>query len=399
VQVISTISASGDHEVIEITPDKVGQIIGSKGAIIQDMQSRSGARIYVNQDFPAGVNRQVTISGTPQQVKVAGDLVRLIIAQGPTAIHVNSLRGGPTIDVVLEVSQTFVGRLIVAQGGTIKELQTRSGAKIQIDQNFPEGVPRKISISGTQTAVTLAQQLIEYVLQHGPSLPPLPGTVGSQGGNAAATPLGGASLKAVGVPGAQVIDCPKIYIGKVIGRGGETITMIQSKSGAKVQIDQSGDPCKVNISGAPQCVLVASQLVQEIVYGPSRQQQDFLQLGGGMYGAGLGMQMQQQYHQMGQMQMQMQQQYQQHPHLQHQQQAYNYAAHQQQQYVTGGAASGVYGGGGVGVGVVVGGGGGVPTIQHTKPTGNWTEHKADDGTSFWYNTMSGVSQWERPSGF
>jgi len=49
-----------------------------------------------------------------------------------------------------------VGRVMGAQGGSNKELHTRSGAKIQIGQNFPEGVPRKISISGTQTAVRVA---------------------------------------------------------------------------------------------------------------------------------------------------------------------------------------------------------------------------------------------------
>lgn len=29
------------------------------------------------------------------------------------------------------------------------------------------------------------------------------------------------------------------YVGKIIGRGGEVITMIQQRSGAKVQIDQN----------------------------------------------------------------------------------------------------------------------------------------------------------------
>ncbi len=41
----------------------------------------------MNQNFPEGVNRQVNISGTPQQVKAAGELVRKVILEGPTAIH------------------------------------------------------------------------------------------------------------------------------------------------------------------------------------------------------------------------------------------------------------------------------------------------------------------------
>lgn len=37
----------------------------------------------------------------------------------------------------------------------------------------------------------------------------------------------------------QVMDCAKAFVGKIIGRGGEVITMIQQRSGAKVQIDQN----------------------------------------------------------------------------------------------------------------------------------------------------------------
>ena len=117
--IISSLSPAGDSEMISIAPDKVGQIIGTKvtfsatfihssssllparnlnwrrnlfnrqGAVIQDMQTRTGAKIFLNQDFPAGVNRQVSISGTPAQVKAAGDLIKLILEHGPTAIHVN----------------------------------------------------------------------------------------------------------------------------------------------------------------------------------------------------------------------------------------------------------------------------------------------------------------------
>jgi len=46
----------------------------------------------------------------------------------------------------------------------------------------------------------------------------------------------------------QTIDVPKSVVGKIIGKGGETITTIQRKSGSKVTVDQSvpeGMPCKV----------------------------------------------------------------------------------------------------------------------------------------------------------
>ena len=110
---LATPAAGGDTILIEISPDKVGQVIGSKGAIIQEIQTRTGAKAFVNQDFPEGVNRQVNITGTTPQVKAAAELVNLIIEHGPTAIHVNSLTGGPTLTSVLECTQTQVLKFLL----------------------------------------------------------------------------------------------------------------------------------------------------------------------------------------------------------------------------------------------------------------------------------------------
>lgn len=152
-------TAGQELMILEIAPDKVGQIIGSKGMIIQEIQTRSGARAYVNQDFPAGVNRQVNITGSAAQVKAAADLINLIITEGPTAIHVNSMAGGPTVTQIVECTQPQVGKIIGTGGATIKELQSKSGARIQIDQDYPPEVPRKINITGTAAAVALGVQV------------------------------------------------------------------------------------------------------------------------------------------------------------------------------------------------------------------------------------------------
>lgn len=168
-----TISKKDGEEIIEVPHNKVGNIIGSKGAVIQDMQVRSGAKIFVNQDFPAGVNRQVVITGTYSQVKNASDLVKKVVEQGPTAIHANMLAGGPMVSTTMECPQQLVGRVIGSSGATIKDILARSGARIQINQDFPDGVPRQITISGTQTAVSNATSLITHVMDNGPmSLPP-----------------------------------------------------------------------------------------------------------------------------------------------------------------------------------------------------------------------------------
>eukprot|EP01038_Epipyxis_sp_PR26KG_P013145 gene13145-17613_t len=434
--ITTTANANGETTIMmEISPDKVGQVIGSKGAIIQEIQTRTGAKAFVNQDFPAGVNRQVSITGQLHQARAAADLIKLIIDQGPTAIHLNMLAGGPTITSVIECSQNVVGRVIGTSGATIKEVQSKSGAKIQIDQDFPPEVPRKINITGTGAAVSLAIQLINKVIEGGSITTPAPaptfpsnpyGSVGMYGQpNAMINPYGVPSAVPSQGQSTQTLEIPKLYVGKIIGKGGETISMIQTKSNCRVNIDQNvgdGKPCKVVITGPPHGLGIATQLISEVMMNTPQ--------GGAGRGAGAapismpqmngvmpyGMPpMQQPYgmtaypgltQPMPQMQPQMPQQ---------QQQYVGYGGYQQpmQQLPS------PYGMPGQVTGYPNPYATAAPVVQQqysqpaatyapvaapvaatpvkAPPASVWTEHKTDDGVPYWYNSSTGVSQWERPT--
>lgn len=428
---LMTITATIDSEtgltteVWNISPDKVGAIIGTKGAIIQEIQVRANCKVLVDQNMPPGQNRVVTIIGTPEQVKGAGNIIKLILAHGPTAIHINTLTGGELLNTEMECAQPLVGRIIGGGGATIRELQARSGAKIQIDQDFPQGVPRKVQITGTAAAIKIASELIQYVLDNGPHLPPLAGDqayAGAVGG------MSGATAAALGSGGTMSFEVAKMHVGKIIGRGGEIITMIQQKSGcSKVQIDQNvpeGTPCKVMITGAPPNQQYAVHLIQEIMTGGAQRIHSLPFIGGGMggmgggggasaYGPG-GMQQQGIYgggggggggaasaYGGGQ--------------------GGGYGAGQQAGFGGGygqqqgggyGGASGMYGGAaagyggqGQGQGQSQGGYGGsaagygAPPAATAKPASPWSEHRTDEGHTYWYNATSGVSTWERPADF
>jgi far upstream element-binding protein len=43
----------------------------------------------------------------------------------------------------MDVDQKLVGKVIGKGGETIKQIQAASGAKVDIDQQFPDGQPRK----------------------------------------------------------------------------------------------------------------------------------------------------------------------------------------------------------------------------------------------------------------
>jgi len=72
-----------------------------------------------------------------------------------------------------------------------------------------------------------------------------------------------------GLPQKQtaVVDCPKSMVGRVIGKGGETIKSLQQYTGAMIQIDQSTDPTRVTIAGNPQSLQLAISMVTDIVRG------------------------------------------------------------------------------------------------------------------------------------
>ncbi|KAH8059175.1 hypothetical protein JL722_5729 [Aureococcus anophagefferens] len=109
--------------------------------------------------------------------------------------------------------QALVGRLIGKQGDTIKDLQRRSGARIQIDQNFPEGTPRVVTVEGSAQCARSA--------------------------SSSAVLIGNSPAVGNGNPGKMTtFECPKALVGRVIGKGGETINELQRRSGARIQIEQ-----------------------------------------------------------------------------------------------------------------------------------------------------------------
>lgn len=415
---VTIISETADSMLIEIPHDKVGQLIGSKGQVILEVQQKSGAKAVVNQNFPPGVPRQVQVNGTPAQMKNCADLIKRIIEIGPTAIHANSLTGGPTITTVIEANQSQIGKIIGTGGANIKEIQAKSGARVQIDQDYPPDVPRKVNIAGTSTAVNIAVQMVQTIMNGGqinrtqtavaPTLNPPPTFAAYQ-------------PQAYGAPPGEVrntMDVAKAIIGKIIGKGGETIQLLQRKSGCKVTVDQQvpeGYPCKVNFVGTAQTVAIAQHLVQEIMIGVP-----IHKLGANLPAtlppsatAAYPTAPTAAYPTMPPYSMPLPQQpgfpYAYPPQPYPAAQPYPYAMPTYPPFGQPAAAPAMAPGG---YGAMPAASGGysaypgaapavtakaaAPASSTTKSSSVWTEHKTDDGIPYWYNASTGVSQWERP---
>lgn len=222
-------------------------------------------------------------------VKGCVDLVSKVIREGAQAIHVNVLAGGEQQNRVIECPKELVGRVIGSGGQNVKDIQSRTGCKIQIIQDQPEGVPRQVILSGTKVSVDQAEALVKYVMENGPVLPPATGNGTNYGpGSSSMAGMGSGNPNEVKVE----LQAQKQFIGRVIGKGGETIKALMQCTACNIKVEQGPeDPCKVFIVGAEAQVQQAIQLVQQILVDGAG---EFLkglrggQMGMNPYGGGMG---------------------------------------------------------------------------------------------------------------
>ncbi|KAL1498781.1 hypothetical protein AB1Y20_014088 [Prymnesium parvum] len=214
------------------------------------------------------------------------------------------------------------------------------------------------------------------------------------------------------------VDCAKSLVGRVIGRGGETINDLQNKSGTRIQIDQQvpeGQPCKITITGPPPNVQSAVAMVNEVMKnGPPRggiRPPTVAPAGPGGYAPpGYGAP----------------------PQFGYPPQGYGgypppgqFGGYTPQGYGNYPSPAQGYGGYPPPYGAPTyppagfvpppgpQGYGGPPPQQQQPPQGfmhsppgqlppggasPWQEHKTHDGNSYWYNPQTDTSQWEKPAG-
>lgn len=63
----------------------------------------------------------------------------------------------------------------------------------------------------------------------------------------------------------RTLECPKAVVGRVIGKGGETIKSLQKQYGASIQIDQSCNPCKITVAGPQQACMACERAITDII--------------------------------------------------------------------------------------------------------------------------------------
>merc|ERR1719491_2181953 len=63
----------------------------------------------------------------------------------------------------------------------------------------------------------------------------------------------------------STMEVPSTCTGRLIGPGGKQINEIQEKSGAKVDVDKTREPCIVRLCGGSDNVMAARRMALEVV--------------------------------------------------------------------------------------------------------------------------------------
>uniref|UniRef100_A0A452RZK7 Tudor and KH domain-containing protein n=2 Tax=Ursus americanus TaxID=9643 RepID=A0A452RZK7_URSAM len=146
--------------------------------------------------------------------------------------------GEDDIEIEMRVPQEAVKLIIGRQGANIKQLRKQTGARIDVDTE-DVGDERVLLISGFPVQVCKAKAAIHQILTEN-------------------------------TPVSEQLSVPQRSVGRIIGRGGETIRSICKASGAKITCDKESEGTLllsrlITISGTQREVAAAKHLILEKV--------------------------------------------------------------------------------------------------------------------------------------
>jgi far upstream element-binding protein len=262
---------------------------------------------------------------------------------------------------IFYAKKQFMGRIIGQKGVTINDLQKRSGADIQINQDVPPGQDCEIRLRGSRDGVDMVKQMLREIIEIGPGHPYAGGAPAGGGGGGGGGGFGAPYQQQGGYDyGQQPYAYPPQQQGYPPQQGGyggpPPVQQYQGYGGYPPQQGGYGGGYGGGGGGPPQ------------QYG-----------GGGRGGGGGGYppQSQHPYHAGG--------------YQQGYQQSQSPSAAAPQQYA-----------GGYGQPYQRGGGGGYsapPSAVPSPAAAVWKAAASPDGQTYYYNEATGATQWDKPPGF
>ena len=172
--------------------------------------------------------------------------------------------GGAVSDEVLCPSES-AGKVIGHGGESINSIQASSGAhvKIQPSSEVAPGQPRKIYVTGAAAAVAEASRQVRQIISEHQAEKSAAAAKGLGSQSQTTGTHGGASRGREEMP----VPIDMALVGRVIGRGGETIRRLSEESGARLQIER--DQGRVMIRGDHEACVRARELILDVLNDPN----------------------------------------------------------------------------------------------------------------------------------
>ncbi|CAK0809307.1 unnamed protein product [Prorocentrum cordatum] len=275
---------------IIIPASYVGWLKGRQGAMIRDIESRSGAVIDIDQATKDLGHCTVNIMGGEEEKKkayglVVGEVMKVADQSGATG-DVAALG----IKEEIQIDASFVGWVKGPKGKVVQDISRRSCTRVDVEQPGNNPTHAFVKVYGTREGVAHAKELIAFEIskvspetasaitgQSYDNVTPhhaMPPSGPSASSSAHAAP-GGFVGQSDASSGALII--PASYVGWLKGRSGAMIRDIEARSGAAINIDQTTidqGHCTVNIHGDEQSKKVAHGFVVAEVVKAAEQSGD-----------------------------------------------------------------------------------------------------------------------------
>ncbi|UPR01220.1 hypothetical protein HOP50_06g45410 [Chloropicon primus] len=209
------------RETVECGLPAIGPLLGEGGSNLTKIRKETQTFMHVDNDVePCKIN----ISGTKDHVAHAMRIVKEIIDRN-TDID--------TIECPKELIHVVVGIQKDKKFSNIINIQEACGIRVHVATD-PD--PCVIDLLGCEKGVAQGRQMVMRLINE---------------------------CKAGFVE--DTLDCPKSIVGYIIGSRGTNVQKVEDGSGAKVQIRQDCDPCRIRVSGDRESVDKALELVKKLM--------------------------------------------------------------------------------------------------------------------------------------
>jgi len=229
-----------------IHEELVGHVIGKQGVFINKLKALCSGGVNMSPCTHPGLGHLIAnfrvfkCEGSPEQLQAVQTALHEKLAKVIVDGHMqlsNPLTANFEDSVSLYIPDGMIGAVIGRGGTVVKEIHSRSRAKIEIDGEADGDGDRGVHISGTVDCVETALNMVGSCL-----------------------PDDGRYMHAI-------ISVPIAGVGHVIGKGGVKINEIMELTHTKIRVAQTEgeDSAQVSIMGTAMNQVTAQRLVRRII--------------------------------------------------------------------------------------------------------------------------------------